>query len=78
MAVISSGVFNKGHSGGVALRRGCKKLGYLGLFLSLSFRDILLFSWESIVNSIFLSWGKCCHHSSSDLCLAMSLSFLLV
>jgi len=32
MAVISSGVFNKGHSGGVALRRGCKKLGYLGLF----------------------------------------------
>jgi len=33
MAVVSSGVFNKGHSGGVASRRGWEKLRYLGVFV---------------------------------------------
>jgi len=33
MAVVPSGVFNKGHSGGVASRRGWEKLRYLGVFV---------------------------------------------
>jgi len=69
--------FSIGHSGDVALRRGWESWDILA-FLSLSFRDTLLFSWASIVNSIFFPWDKCCHHSLSDLCLATSLSFFLV
>jgi len=33
MAVVPSGVFKKGHSGGVPLRRGWEKLSYLGIFV---------------------------------------------
>jgi len=33
MAVVPSGVFNKGHAGGVASRRGWEKLRYLGVFV---------------------------------------------
>jgi len=35
MAVVPSGVFNRGHFGGVALRRGWLKLRYLGVFVPL-------------------------------------------